>query len=136
MTIEERLEELEVGLARAKRYNRLLLIVVIMVFSLLAIAATSAIASRKNIIEASEFNLLDVNGETIAYLAVEGGGPMLKFFDKNQKIRFVLSAVKEGAAMSFYDENTEIRAGLYVTKYGPVLTLFDPNGKVIWEAPR
>ncbi len=79
MTTEQRLEKLEMELARAKRRNRLLLAVVLLAAVIMTTAAvtTEDIYSRKKVVEANAFILVDGNGKTRAILFVDKDGPML-----------------------------------------------------------
>jgi hypothetical protein len=129
MTTEERLEKLEIGLVRAKRHNRLLLTVVIMVFGLLAIAATSDMSSREKIIEANRFNLLDENGKTRAFLATNKDGTLLAMVGSDGKRRVCLAVANDEPGLALYDADGKLRASLTLLKDGPTLALSDDNGK-------
>ena len=125
MTTEQRLEDLETELQRAKRRNRLLLAVVL----LAAIVMTAGIARRENVIKANAFVLLDENGKTRAALDVGKDGPKLGLYDENGKLRAGLSVGKDGSGLALSDENEKRRAGLAVVKEGPGLILADENEK-------
>lgn len=82
MTTEQRLENIEKELARAKRLNRLLLAVV-----LLAVVAMSAgISRREDVVRAKGFIVVDENGKIRATLVMLREGPLLGLFDENGKV--------------------------------------------------
>ena len=145
MTIEERLEKLEIELARAKHRNHILMAVVLLAFVLLAAAMTAVIgrlttpagiASRENIVKANKFILVDENGKEHASLAMDALGPRLRLFDENGKPRTSLAVDVNGPMLGLFDVNGKNRAGLGVDKDGPMLGLLDEDSKVIWFAPR
>lgn len=125
MTTEERLENLEKGLARVKRRNRLLLIGVL----LGAVVITAVIIKPKNVIKASEFVLVDVGGKTRATLSMFVGGPRLVLYDENEAFRVGLLVEEEGPRLVLLDNNGEFRVGLEAREKVASLTLYDKNGK-------
>jgi len=139
MTIEERVEKVEMELARAKRRNRLLLAVVLLALVLLAVGATTpgigtlttsgAIGGRENVVEANRFILVDVNNKTRATLSVGEDGPWLDLRDENGIPRIRLTVSKEGPGLVLRDENGQPRAFLAALKDGSALDLSDKNGK-------
>jgi hypothetical protein len=130
MTIEERVENMEMGLACAKRRNRLLLAGVLLSFVLLAAAMTAGIASREDIVNAKQFNLLDDNGKTRAVLVVDEDGPLLSLNDENGKPHAILNANKDGSALDLFDKNGKLRVILAVDVNGSTLFLADENKKL------
>ena len=128
MTIEERVEKVEIGLARAKRRNRLLLAGMMLSFVLLTVAMTAGVASREDVVNAKQFNLLDDNGKTRAVLKVKDG-PGLALYDANGKPRVILAVDEDGPKLNLFDENEKTRAALGVGKDWVQLKLYDENGK-------
>jgi hypothetical protein len=88
MTIEERVEKVEMELARAKRRNHLLLAGVLLAFVLLAAAMTAGTAGREDIVKVRQFTVVDKNGEVRALLAVVKDGPWLRLYDENGNVRW------------------------------------------------
>jgi hypothetical protein len=130
MTIEERVEKVEMELARAKRRNRLLLAGVLLAVVLLAVGATTpGVASREDVVKAKQFILVDVNDKTRAELSVTAMGPVLGLFDKKGIARAILSVPEDGPGLSLSNENGKIRAILSVPEDGPMLYLYDESGK-------
>jgi hypothetical protein len=130
MTIEERVEKVEMELARAKRHNRLLLAGVLLGVVLLALGATTpGAASREDVVKARKFMLVDVNDKTRALLAVDEKGVMLGLLDENGKPRVCLTVDKEGPQLTLRDENNKPRAALLLFDIGSGLTLDDGNGE-------
>ncbi len=150
MTIEERLEKLEVKLARARFIYRLLGVIGIGVF-----LVTWFIVSRthtSDVVFAKRFTLVDDSGITRAELAVREEGAVLSLCDENGKFRTMLRVGKDGSRLDLFDENGKLRtslcevkglngliltdenqkprATLVVTKDGPGLDLFDENENV------
>jgi hypothetical protein len=97
MTTEERLEKLEMELARVKE-------------------------GRENIVTANAFSLVDKSGNRRASLSVFTGAPTLNLADENGKLRASLAVLKNGPSLDLFDENHKARAGLLVGKDGPALT--------------
>ena len=107
MTIEERLEKLEIELARM----------------------TAGIASREDVVNAKKFNLLDDNGKTRASLSATELGTALTLRDENNQPRASLSVTELETALTLRDENNQPRAKLALSKNGPELALCDENDK-------
>jgi len=155
VTTEERLENLERELARAKRRNRRLLAAVGLVAGVFAVAwivpgtdtahavAGAGIANRAEaqgsgvppVIRAGQFELVDGNGKVRAVLEVTKDRPRLALYDETGKSRVILNASKHGPGLALFDENGRIRALLNVSKDGPRLGLFGADEKGIWQAP-
>jgi hypothetical protein len=140
MTTEERLENLEKELARAKRRNRWLLAAVLLGAGVVILAAAwigtpekvlaENAAKAPTIIRANVFIVEDENGKPQAILKAEKEGPGLWMYDENGKTRAMLSVFKNGPMLWFYDEKETPRAGLSAGKEGPMLHLIDENGKI------
>ena len=139
MTIEERMEKVEITLARAKRCNRLLLFVVMLAIVLLALGAitpgigtptTSGTRSEgEDVVRAKEFILVDENGMLRANMGVGKDGPLLALYDEKGKPRIALSVDKEGPQLTMRDENDKPRIGMLLIDSGMGLTLRDEKGK-------
>jgi len=145
MTTEERLENLERELARAKRRNRWLVAVVGLVVVGLILAWTwnkttataQAAGGTEKVIGANMFVMADANGIYRAMLNMTNNEPGLTLLDENGKIGANLSGGgPAGPGLTMCDENGKIRVLLFVNKkVGPGLRLLDENGKTIWSAP-
>jgi hypothetical protein len=129
MTVEERLEKLEIELTRARRGNRLLLAGVMLTFVLLAAAMTAGIASREDVINAKQFNLLDDNGKTRAVLSADKDEPRLTLLDVDGNTRVLLSVNKDRSLLTL--SNADGLAVLGVTKGGDVV-----KGGVVMGGPQ
>jgi hypothetical protein len=147
MTTDERFENLEKGLASARRLNRWLLAAVGLALGVWILAGTfgptmaaapggvGAIAETYapnwfvKEVRANRFVLEDENGQVRAALSVSKDGPWLSMFDENGKTRAELRVSKVGPGLSLLDEKGKPRAALCVSKDGPWLDLFDENGK-------
>ena len=117
MTIEKRLGKLELELARAQFFNRLLVVLGIGVLLVICFFASGTPTAQENAefveIEAKAFVLKDDNGLNRAILTMIGDCPVLYMFDEIGTALVELSAC----------ENT------------PYLGLFDKNVKLLWSAP-
>jgi hypothetical protein len=122
MTIEERLEKMEM---KMRRNNHILLVVVF----LAVLAITLGTTGIKDVIEARAFILVDDNGKARAKLLIDKGMPGLALCDENGKSRVVLGVNKDGPGLALCDENEKYRVGLGVNKDGPALLLTDENEK-------
>ena len=155
MTVEERIENLEWGLAKSKRQNRRLVVA----GAVLLAGATFFLAAwaRPVDVRARSFILVDQDGRTRAQLVIEKEGPKLVLgdengniraglnantegtglflFDENGKTRVMLGATSDGPGLFLDDENGKTRATLGAIKDGQALFLYDKNGKVFWSAP-
>lgn len=131
MTVEKRIEKMEMELARAKHRNRLMLAGVMLTFVLLTAAMTAGVASREDVVRAKRFVVVDVNDKPRASLAVDSDGTKLTLFDKNGKVRVCLGVIEDGPpALFLYDENEKNRVGLGIIEDGPGLVLSDERGNV------
>ena len=144
MTTDERIENLEKGLATARRLNRWLLAAVGLALGAWILtgsigpttAGAPGGAAAVKEVRANTFIVEDANGKTRAKLAMVGAdGPVLVLADENGKVRAMLSVDEAGPGLDLRDENGKPRALLGVTKDGPGLDLLDENGKPIWQAP-
>ena len=121
MTTDERIENLEKGLASARRFNRWLLAAVGLALGVCILAGTF--------------------GPTMA--AAPGGGAAVKevranrfvLEDENGKGRAVLGVDKDGPGLGLFDAAGTPRAMLSVDKDGSGLDLLDAAGKGFWSAP-
>jgi predicted metal-binding membrane protein len=96
MSIEERLERLELELVRAKRRTRWLLAAVALAVAI-ALAWTVIGAARtaqaydaegaKKVIRANGFTLEDENGKTCAQLGVTNDGASMNLYDEHGKVK-------------------------------------------------
>jgi len=139
MTTEERLENLERELARAKRRNRCLLAAVLLGAGVVILAAAwigtpekalaANAAKAPTIIRANGFIVEDANGKSRIMLAMTEDGPTLSLLDENGKGRAILNVIRGVAILGLNDENGKPRAMLGVSKEGPAIGLTDENGK-------
>jgi hypothetical protein len=137
MTTDERIENLEKGLASARRLNRWLLAGVGLALGVWILAGTFGPATAGapdggaavKEIHAGKFVLEDENGKTRAMLSVDKYGPGLDLRDEKGKIRAGLSVDNDGSDLNLCDEKGTIRARLSLDKDGPLLRLADENGK-------
>jgi hypothetical protein len=135
MTTDERIENLEKGLASARRLNRWLLAAVGLALGVWILAGTfgptmaAAPAAGGKEVRANHFVVEDENGKVRAVLAVFKDGPGLTLADENGNPRAMLIMGKGGPALTLSDENGKVRAGLNATKETAGLTLADENGK-------
>jgi len=138
MTTEERLENLERELARAKRRNRWLvavagLAVVGLILAWTLAKTTQAVLAQaaggaEKVIRANTFIVEDANGKELAMLGVDAGRPVLYLFDENGKVRAMLGVGANGAAMGLFDENDNPRAWLAAVGDRAAVEVFDENG--------
>jgi len=163
MTTDERIENLEKGLASARRFNRWLLAAVGLALGVWILAGTfgptmaaaPAGGGAVKEVRANRFVVEDANGKVRARLEAHDDGAGLFLLDENGKPRAGLSAFfnepsltlingnqnvglyvgKNGPRLGLSDENGETRALLSMDKAGPRLALYDENGKPIWHAP-
>ncbi|MGB2754299.1 MAG: hypothetical protein WBD75_01445 [Phycisphaerae bacterium] len=163
MTTEERLANLEKGMARAKRRNCWLLAALGLALGALVLAGTftpktagaqgggaavNEVRARRLVLEDDEgrergalemgaygprLRLLDAAGQDRARLAVIADDSGLSLADENGKFCALLRVSKEGRALGLADENGKPRVVLCVRKDGSVLSL--EKGKEIWSAP-
>jgi len=137
MTTDERIENLEKGLASARRLNRWLLAAVGLALGVWILAGTfgptmagaPAGGGAVKEIRANRFVVEDENGKGRAMLEVNEEGTGLGLADENGKLRAGLFMTKDGSGLSLRDENRKTRVMLNVTKDGPMLALADENGK-------
>ncbi len=155
MTTEERLENLEREVGRAKRRSRWLLAALglglaalALVWALAGGAPGAEVRARRLVLEDDEgreratlemgaygprLRLLDAAGQDRARLAVIADDSGLSLADENGKFCALLRVSKEGRALGLADENGKPRVVLCVRKDGSVLSL--EKGKEIWSAP-
>jgi hypothetical protein len=146
MTTDERIENLEKGLASARRLNRWLLAAVGLALGVWILAGTfgptmAAAPAGGGVakeIRANSFVVEDANGKVRLMLVALKEGPGLSLFDENGNLRVALVATKDGPGLRLYDENGKDRAALAAPKIGPGLSLWDENGKVraVLAAPK
>ena len=159
MNTDERLENLERELARAKGHIRWLLAAVCVALGVWFVAGTFGparagstagappIAPLVNEVRAKQFILVDDGNNTRAVLYATKGGPVLflkdetgkpraaldmyglLLSDENGKPRAMMGVFEDRSRLDLYDENGKTRAGLTATKDGPALGLNDENGK-------
>jgi len=153
MTTEERLENLERKLARAKRRNRWLLAAVLLGAGVVILAAAwigtpekvlaENAAKAAVVIRANAFVVVDENGKARAELSmmVPRGGATEKFaaamrekaalflYDENGKTIAFLGFGLGGSMLELYDEQPKLRAALVTGKDGMALNLVDENGR-------
>ena len=140
MTVEERIENLERELARAKHRNRRLTLVGIgLVGGICAVAwavtgaeskaQTQPAGGAERVIRAHSFVVEDENGKTRGGLGGFKDGPALSLFGENGKPCAALAVNEKGSLVSLSDENGKPRAWLGAGKDGWGLYLWDENGK-------
>jgi hypothetical protein len=137
MTTDQRIENLEKGLASARRLNCWLLAAVGLALGVWILAGTfgptmaAAPGGRgaAKEIRANRFVVEDENGKNRMVLFASKDGPGLGLFDDNGNNRVTLLVFGDGPKLVFKDEKGNQRAGLSVTKDGPALLMVDENGK-------
>jgi hypothetical protein len=148
MTTDERIENLEKGLASARRLNRGLLVAVGLALGVGVLAAgnfwpkiAAALAGGGAVkeVRANRFVVEDENGKTRVVLSMiaagmavapaSGDGPVLTLYDENGKPRAHLGMDKTGLGLNLHDENGKPRVVLVVANAGSALILYDENGK-------
>ena len=140
MTLEERIENLELELERTRRQRRVTwgLAAVVIVLGVAVIYPQGNIAAKSDFtpeIRARQIVLVDENGKPRCILAMGKEGPGLAMNDEKGEPRAVLDADKNGSGLALYDETGNPRVGLFVGKDGPKLTLLDKKGKEHWSTP-
>ena len=143
MTTDERIENLEKGLASARRFNRWLLAAVGLALGVWMLAGTFGPATAAapvggaavNEVRARRFVLVDDAGKMCALLYVDAAGPNLALFDAAGKPRAGLVVDAAGPGLILTDAANKPRAGLTVRAAGPCLNFIDVAGKTIWRAP-
>ena len=162
MTLEERIENLELELERTRRQRRVTwgLAAVVIVLGLVVLCPGGNIAAQSNTapeIRARQIVLVDENGKPRCIIAMGKEGPGLALSDDNGEMRSifrldaegvrlslygekgapraVLDVDKDGSGLALYDENGKPRAGLFLGVEGPQLTFFDRKGKEYWSTP-
>ena len=143
MTTDERIENLEKGLASARRLNRWLLAAVGLALGVWILAGTfgptmaaapGAAAAVKEV-RANRFLVEDENGKVRASLDASMNAPGLTLFDENGKPSASLDGSKISRGLALFDENGKVRASLDASRNALGLTLFDEKGKVTWGTP-
>lgn len=155
MTAEERLEALELAVAKSRKHLRLLItgagIGLISTAALLLNGSRSDAAEANKEIRAASFILEDSKGKPRASLSREEDGVVLRMLYENGKVgaalclhedktvlsisdhegkpRAVLGLAKEMPLLCLYDEKAEARATIALLADGPHLILRDENGK-------
>jgi hypothetical protein len=140
MTLEERIEKLELELKRTKRQKRLTrgVAAVVIILAAVVVYPQGKVAAQSNIpdeIRTGRIVVVDGNKKPCAVIAVGKEGPGLAPYDENGETRSILCIDKDGSRLSMYDEDGKPRAGLSVGKEGPKLTLFDKKGNEHWSTP-
>jgi hypothetical protein len=133
MTTDQRIENLEKGLASARRFSRWLLAAVGLALGVWILAGTFGPtmaaapggAGTVKEIRANRFVIEDENGKTRAVLTTTKDGPMLALFDTNGKLRARLTASNDEPKLVMFDENGKGRAMLHLFKNEPALSLLD-----------
>ena len=129
MTTEERLEQLEQAVDRAKRLRRWMLAAAALVlvawlagwaFRPAAATAQSAEAAPK-VVRANSFILEDEDGRVRAKLFTLMNMPFLIFYDERGEERLALHVTKAGPWLSLKDEKGQLRVVLSTRKQGPGL---------------
>jgi len=116
MTIEERIEGLEVKLARARLINRLLAVLgigVLLVIWFFSSGTPTAQEKFMDEVRAKRFVLVDENGKTRAGFSVFNEGTLLLLNDKDGKKCISMDLTTDKPAMNIYN----------------------PDGSVLWQAP-
>jgi len=139
MTTDERIENLEKGLASARRLNRWLLAAVGLALGVWILAGTFGPATAgapggeaavNEVLRAKRFVLVDDAGKTRALLHVDAPGPVLDLRDAAGKTRAMLVVGKDGSVLVLANENGKGRALLNVLGDVPILSLLDENDKL------
>ncbi|MBE3097662.1 MAG: hypothetical protein IMZ44_11135 [Planctomycetes bacterium] len=138
MTTDERIENLEKGLASARRLNRWLLAAVGLAISVWilagtfgpATAAAPAAGGAVKEVRANRFIVEDAKGKVRATLDVDVDGPWLRLFDENGKTHAELAGTKDRPRLYLVDENAKPRVMLATTKDNSELHLLDENGTI------
>jgi hypothetical protein len=135
MTTDERIENLEKGLASARRLNRWLLAAVGLALGVWILAGTfgptmaaaPAGGAAVKEIRANRFVVEDANGKPRASLEVFNDNPRLALYDESDKPLASLCANKDGGLLSL---GGKAIAALNTGKTGAALMLMDMNGKL------
>jgi len=162
MTIEERLDKLELKLARARFINRMLGVIGIGAFLVMWLFASGTLITQDKVMDevrSKQFTLVDENGINRGGLAVHENGADLTLRDENGNHCAILDVWWDGhTKLTLYDksgiprnglhvfkdgqpglvlsnEKGESRVELLVGKDGAYMTLFEKNGSLKWEAP-
>lgn len=140
MTIEERLQNLEQELSRAKRRNRWLLVGfgcavagISMLWTGRGIETTAqAQGQALRVIRAHAFILEDEKGRERASLLANSGGASLRLHDDTNQGAVLLGVSSEGTALHLRDKNNRVRAALEGAndEDEPSLALLAEDGKV------
>ena len=127
MTIEERLEKLEIQLTRVKRRNYWVLAGALAV-GLLGAYWMARAGIRAQTIRAMAFVLVDAEGRERGVFNMGEDGPGLKLYDEKGKNRVGLGEGKGVVAMNLLDKNGNSRVTLDVTKNMSGLGLNNEKG--------
>lgn len=144
-SIDERIVKLENDLAIAKSSSRWLMVgvvamafvgVIVMVVGLVWLLAlsgnkapTTEVQATQKVLRAHEFDLVDVNGKTRAFLRVLKDKSTLMLMDETDKIRLILAVGSDTSFLKMYDGNDKCRIGVDCSP-GPGLCMFDENGQL------
>jgi hypothetical protein len=134
MTIEERLEILEMELKRTKSHNRYLLGAVLLFMGVGIIGAAPSSIKGK-VIRASNIVLNDDRGTARAILAMKNNEPGLVLYDDKDKLRTMMVIDKTGPKMFMFDASGNPRVSMGVVNDEPRLALIDKTGKIKWQTP-
>ncbi len=129
MTIEERIEALENELHRARRYNRWLVVVLLVGIGGAAAGLGRLSGVGENVVRATRFVVEDENGKDCAMFYVSENGPALTMLDENRNYRVMLTVVKEGPALAMLDESGKNCVMMYGSTSGSTLKMSHKNGK-------
>jgi hypothetical protein len=124
MDTSERFEKLEKRLNRTERYNRLLLVVVLLAGVVLALGAVK----NEKVVTANAFHVVDEKGNIRAAMSMGRGNPAFTLYDEKGNKRIAMSLGRDYPMFRLYDENGKTRASLLVFAGYPVFTLYDKEG--------
>jgi len=135
MTTDERIENLEKGLASARRFNRWLLAAVGLALGVWILAGTfgptmaaaPAGGAAVKEVRANRFVVEDTNGKTRASLDVFNDNPRLVLYDEIDKPLATLGTNKDGGQLSLGGKSIAV---LGTNKTGATLILMDTNRKL------
>ena len=140
MTTEERLEQVERELARAKRGMRRGVIAGAVLLACLVLAAAQSSRPVADVVTAREFVLVDENGTMRAALTTNKTGIVWFALLDDVGARVVLALDKDGPRLTMSDENAKMRAAMCVVKRpsvisGPSIYLYDAEGADLFRTP-
>ncbi|MFA6472334.1 MAG: hypothetical protein WCU00_09870 [Candidatus Latescibacterota bacterium] len=132
MSIEERVEKLELKLAHSRLTNRLLAVFCVGTCILIWFCSSGAPTAQQSVLDeirAKKFILEDENGKRLAMLGMSSTEPALILYDKKGMNRAVLTMVDDEPGLCLFDKNGWRRAALDIFLDEPGLHLSDENGK-------